>query len=149
MAIHTLTGPFSDGSPPGYDAAWGNSMENDLVAAGAIYFLGSPYALTANPTVTSGSTTTLTCTGVGGIPAGAKGVFIGGGIFASTAANGYVTVQPHGGTSGQYVSQSSPLNNAFNGITFMCPLDATGKIDVKANNSNMVLQSWYIFAYII
>jgi len=148
LGQYTKSGPYNSGAAPGIDAGALNAMEDALVNGGMIYFI-TPYQLTTNPTVTSGSTTVLTCTGVGGIPAGAKGVIIGGGIFASTAANGYITVMPHGGTSGQYVSLSSPLNNSFNGITFTCPLDSTGKIDVKANSSNMILQSWYIFAYIM
>jgi hypothetical protein len=129
------------------DAGFLNAIEAAVVAMLATYLI-TPYALTTNPTVTSGATSTLTCTGVGGIPAGAKGVMIGGGLFAVTTG-GYCWVSPHGGTAGQYVGVAGMPSNAFTACSFTVPLDATGKIDVKAMSSNIVLQSWYIYAYIM
>jgi len=124
----------------------------NITAAGGklrnVTMLASPYQLTTNPTVTSGATSTLTCTGVGSIPSGAIAVMIGGGIFAVTTG-GYAWVSPHGGTAGQYVGVAGMPGNAFTACSFTVPLDATGKIDVKANSSNIVLQAWYIYGYII
>ena len=148
MGNYTKTGPFNSGAAPGIDSGFLNNVETCLVGGGMLYYLGSPYQLTTNPTVTSGSTSTLTCTGVGGIPSGALAVQIGGGIFAATTG-GWAWVSPHGGTPGQYVGVAGLPSNAFSAFSFTCPLDSTGKIDVKANSSNIVLQSWYIYAYII
>lgn len=126
-----------------------NSIENDLVAAGAIYFI-TPYHLTTNPTVTSGATTTLTCTGVGGVPSGAKAVLIGGGISSGTVG-AYTTIAPHGATLGQYGGQVATLGGTSLAefSPFIAPLSAGGQLDVHANGGNIVLQDWYITAYIM
>lgn len=151
MTIYTPTGPFVSGSAPGIDAPFLNAQENAIVAAGSIYFLSSPVSLTTNPTVTSGAVSTLTCSplgGAGGVPTGAKGVLIGGGIFAVTTG-GYLWISPHSATAGQYVGWAGMPSNAFTPGFIIVPLDVTGKIDVKANSSNIVLQSWYIYGYIM
>lgn len=115
-----------------------------------IYFLSSPYHLTTNPTVTSGATTTLTCTGVGGVPSGAKGVIIGGGISSGTVG-AYTTVAPHGATLGQYGGQVATLGGTSLAefSPFIAPLSAGGQLDVHANGGNIVLQDWYIIGYIM
>lgn len=115
-----------------------------------IYFLSSPYHLTTNPTVTSGATTTLTCTGVGGVPSGAKGVIIGGGI-SSGAIGAYTTVAPHGATLGQYGGQVATLGGTALAefSPFIAPLSAGGQLDVHANGGNIVLQDWYIIGYVM
>src|SRR2546423_11748317 len=98
-----------------------------------IYFLGSPYHLTTNPTVNSGSTTNLTCTGgATGVPSGAKGVLLQVGLFSSTAQGGYVQIYPTGATAGQYpnISANGPQNTLTVVSTF-CPVSAGGQITVK------------------
>lgn len=130
------------------DAGFLNNIETALVGGGSIYFT-TPYQLTTNPTVNSGSTTTLTCTGVGGVPSGALAVLLGIGIFANTAG-GYVQGAPHGGTFGDYWGLTGPIASQYTvGGMVIAPLDSTGKIDVKANGSSIVLQSWYIYGYVL
>ena len=147
MGSYVKTGPFNSGAAPGIDAGFLNNVETCLVGGGMIYFI-TPYQLTTNPTVTSGSTSTLTCTGVGGIPSGALAVLLGVGIFAATTG-GYCWISPHGGTAGQYVGFSGDPSNAYTVGFAIVPLSSGGQIDVKANGSNIVLQTWYIFGYII
>lgn len=114
-----------------------------------VSILATPFQLTVNPTVTSGSTTTLTCTGGStGVPTGAIAVFIGGGIFAATTG-GYAQIYPAGGTAGQYAAWAGMPSNAFTAGWVIAPLSAGGQITVKANASNIVLQTWYIFGYIL
>jgi len=150
MALYTKTGPFTSGAAPGLDAGLFNNIETCLVGAGAIYFLGSPYQLTTNPTVNAGNTTTLTCTGVGGIPSsGVLAVLLGIGIFASTAG-GYMQGAPHGGTFGQYWGLSGPVANQYTvGGMVIAPVSSGGQIDVKAASGNIVLQQWMIYGYVM
>src|ERR1041385_3311810 len=137
MASHTLTGPFTDGSSPGVSASFLNSVENDLVAAGAIYFLGTPYHLTTNPTVNAGSTTRLTCTGGStGVPTGAKGVLIGVGLVSNKSRGGYVQIYPTGATAGQYANFSGPVAGQYTTGFVIVPVSAGGQITVKANAQN-------------
>jgi hypothetical protein len=147
MGSYTPSGPYNSGAAPGIDAGALNNMETALVNGGMIYFT-TPFHLTTNPTVTSGSTTNLTCTGVGGVPSGAKAVLLGIGIFSVTA-NGYIQVYPTGGTAGQYFGLNGPGTNQYTLAFAIAPLSAGGQITVKANASNIVLQDWYIFGYII
>src|SRR5437899_3219444 len=106
-----------------------------------VSILATPYQLTTNPTVNSGATTTLTCTGGStGVPTGAIAVFIGGGIFAATTG-GYAQIYPTGATAGQYAGWSGMPSNAFTAGFIIAPLSAGGQITVKANASNIVLQT--------
>lgn len=151
MTVYTPTGPFTDGSPPGYSASFGNNVENALTAAGSIYFLTTPYHLYTNPTLNSGTTRTDACTGVGTptIPSNAKAILLGIGIFAATAG-GYVQIYPAGGTAGQYAGLTGPVANQYTvGGMVIMPLGTGGQITVKANGSNIVLQDWYIYGYVI
>jgi hypothetical protein len=139
----------TSGAAPGIDSGFLNNVETCLVGAGSIYLI-TPYQLTTNPTVNAGNTTTLTCTGVGGIPSGALAVLLGIGIFSNTSGGGYIQGAPHGGTLGQYWGLTGPVANQYMlGGMIIAPLDATGKIDVKANGQACVLQSWYIYGYVI
>jgi len=114
-----------------------------------IYFLSTPYHLTTNPTVTNGNTTTLTCTGgATGVPTGAKGVLLGIGINCATAG-GNVLIAPLGGPYGQYMALSGQVASQYTTGFGIAPLSAGGQIGVKANGSNIVLQDWYIFGYIM
>lgn len=105
----------------------------------------------ANPTLNSGTTRTDTVTGVGSIPAsGVLGVKIGIGLFSVNAQGGYVQVYPAGGTAGQYVgfTAAGPINTYCTGFIEV-PVSSGGQITVKANGANIVLQDWYIIAYIM
>lgn len=90
-------------------------------------------------TVTGGST---------GVPTGAIAVLLAIGIFANTA-NGYVTIAPHGGSlaGGPYPGLTG-VGTAYTLGSCIVP-HSGGQIDVKANGSNIVLQSWNIYGYIM
>lgn len=114
-----------------------------------IYLLGSPYMLASNATINSGSTNNYTCTGVGGVPSGALGVWLN--IFYTPSAAGTsCEVTPHGTSwaAGQY-----PLvGSAANGTNVVCgqiltALDGSGKIDVHAASGNLVGIYIGMFAY--
>lgn len=114
-----------------------------------VFFLATPYQLTTNPTLNSGNTNTYPVTGGStGVPSGAVAVLLAMGIFANTA-NGYITMAPHGGSlaDGPYPSITG-IGTAYTRGSCICPVSG-GQIDVKANGSNIVLQSWYIYGYII
>jgi hypothetical protein len=149
MAEYTPVGPFNQGSSPPINKTFLDGVENALVAAGATYWLATPYHLYTNPTLNSGTTRTDTVTGGStGIPTGAKGVIIGAGIFSNTAGGGYVNVYPTGGSPGQYASFSGPVANQYTLGNLTVPVSAGGQITVKANVQNIVLQDWYIYGYI-
>lgn len=151
MAQYTPVGPFNQGSSPPINKTFLDGVENALVAGGMIYFLGSPFHLTTNPTVNNGATSTLTCTGGStGVPSGAKGVIIGGGISSGTIG-AYTTIAPTGGTLGRYGGQVATLGGTALAefSPFPAPLSAGGQLDVHANGGNIVLQDWYIIAYIM
>ena len=117
----------------------------------SVIFMGTPYHLTTNPTVNANATTNLTCTGgATGVPTGAKGVLLQVGLFSSTAQGGSVQVYPTGATAGIYanVTAQGPQNTYCQAFA-IAPLSAGGQITVKAITSNMVLQDWFIFGYII
>ncbi len=117
-----------------------------------VSILASPFQLTTNPTVTSGTTTTLTCTGGGtGVPTGAIAVLLNVQLYSITAG-GTCQIGPHGSTPGNYINLTPQwsTNNTYTGMGMViAPLSTGGQIDVKAANQSMVLQSWYIFGYII
>lgn len=113
-----------------------------------VSILATPFHLTTNPTVNNGVTSTLTCTGGStGVPTGAIAVFLGIGINCATAG-GNVLIAPHGGTLGQYMALTGQVAGQYTTGFGLAPLDSTGKIDVKANGSNIVLQDWYIYGYV-
>lgn len=114
-----------------------------------IYYLASPYHLYTNPTLNSGTTRTDTVTGVGSIPSsGVLAVCLEIGIFANTAG-GYVQIYPAGATAGQYAGLTGAVASQYTLGQATVPVSTGGQITVKANGSNIVLQDWYIFGYIM
>lgn len=115
-----------------------------------ITFLATQFQLTTNPTLNSGSTNTYTVTGGStGVPTSAIAVILQIGIFANTAG-GYVSIAPHGASmsAGGFVAAlTGAVASQYTTGQFTVPV-ASGQIDVKANSSNIVLQSWYIIGYI-
>jgi hypothetical protein len=114
------------------------------------YFLATPFQITTNPTLTSGSTNTYTCAGGGtGVPSGAVAVIINAQI-TSSSAGAYALAGPHGAT----LAFNYPIvgliqtANAYAAGTIIVPL-ASSQIDVKAVSGNVVLQNWAIGGYII
>ena len=116
-----------------------------------LFMMATPYHLTTNPTVNSGNTTNLTCTGgATGVPTGATAVLLSLGIFAVNVQGGYVQIYPTGATAGQYANfTANGPTNTFSATAVIVPVSAGGQITVKANSSNIVLQDWYIFGYVI
>lgn len=144
----------NDGGTITTDGSGGITAVKFSTANGQIrgtFLLATPYHLTTNPTISAGSTTTLTCTGgATGVPSGAKAVLIGIGIFSNTSGGGYVQGAPHGGTFGQYWGLSGPVAGQYTvGGMVIAPVDSNGQIDVKANVQACVLQDWYIYGYVI
>jgi hypothetical protein len=112
------------------------------------FFLATPYHMFGNPTLNSGTTRTDTYTGGStGVPSGAKAVLLGIGIFANTA-NGYLQIYPAGGTAGQGPGITG-VGTSYTVSSCVCPVDGSGQITLKAVSSNIVLQDWYIYGYII
>lgn len=118
-----------------------------------VTFLATQYQLTTNPTLNNGSTNTYTVTGGStGVPTGAYAVILQIGIFANTAG-GYITIAPHGASmsAGGFVAGLTGGGSSGTGYTLAQVIvpHSGGQIDVKANASNIVLQSWYIIGYIM
>jgi hypothetical protein len=150
LGNYTPVGPFNQGSSPPINKTFLDGVENALVAGGMIYFLGSFFQLTTNPTVNSGVTSALTASGgATGVPSGAKGVLISGSITSATVG-AYVTLAAHSaGMTGVPQIGTIQVTNQFVGFgNVMVPL-ASNQIDVKANGGNVILQSWYINGYIM
>lgn len=129
------------------------AIENRTTTHGTVhslYLLATPFHLTTNPTVNAGVTTQETCTGgATGVPTGATAVLLAIGIF-STVINGYCQIAPNGGTINAYAALTAPVANSYTpGGGIVVPLAANGKIDVKANVGNIVLQDWFIVGYYI
>jgi hypothetical protein len=148
LGVYTQFGPFSDGSSPAISSAFLNGVESAIKNGGMSYFLSSPYHMFTNPTLNSGTTRTDTYTGgTTGVPSGALAVYLGIGIFANTA-NGYLQIYPAGGTAGQGPGITG-VGTAYTVGSCVCPVNGSGQITLKANSSNIVLQDWYIYGYII
>ena len=117
----------------------------------SVIFMGTPYHLTTNPTVNNGATTNLTCTGGStGVPTGAKGILLQVGLYSASAQGGTIQIYPTGATAGIYANfTAAGPQNTYCITTVTVPLSAGGQITAKANGSNIVLQDWYIYGYII
>jgi hypothetical protein len=115
-----------------------------------IFFLGSFFQLTTNPTVNSGVTSALTASGgATGVPSAAIAVLISGSITSATVG-AYVTVAAHSASmTGVPQIGTIQVTNQFAAFgNLIVPL-ASNQIDVKANTGNCILQTWYINGYII
>src|SRR2546421_8583909 len=119
MALYTPIGPFNQGGAPGINKTFLDGVENALVAAPATYFI-TPFHLTTNPTVNSGATTNLTCTGVGGIPSGAKAVWVACQITCSAAATS-CNLYPTGVATTGYPQISAPVASQFFEVPVLVP----------------------------
>jgi hypothetical protein len=100
------------------------------------------YQQITNVTISSGTTQTFTLTGgSSGIPTGATGVIYKV-YFSSPSSNVniYIQLAPHGGIIGSYgsVGNTDNLNQTINGMGVL-QIDSNGKIDIKANNGDCVV----------
>jgi len=116
-------------------------------APGRMTFV-TPYQQINGATINSGNTNTYTLTGVGGIPAGALGVFCRA-FFNSPSVGAWLGIAPHGGAPGSYFVLGNEMvaNQSVNGNAVL-PLDANGQIDIQANSGNCTLTLW-TYGYII
>lgn len=134
------------------NAAHMTNIENQLSAVQYGLNMISPYQLLNNVTINNGATNTPTCTGVGGVPSGAKAVLMNIGA-TSTSATGFATLVPHGSTWSSGVNypatQFAPANGSvIIGSSLIVPLDSSGKIDISAVNSNLTAVNAYMYGYI-
>lgn len=128
-----------------------NSVSNGQGVIRGTFLLATPYDLVTNTAINSGSTNTYTCTGVGGIPSGAKAVWINA-FFTGSAIGTFAGFTPHGTSlsMARYPVVGSCQNtSSANYGSFIVPLDSNGQMDVKAFNGNCGTMSIGIFAYII
>jgi hypothetical protein len=111
------------------------------------FFFTTPFAHSSNGTLNSGNTVNFTAWGNGGVPSGAIGIFVNA-FFTPSAAGTFATFTPHGTvwSNGNYPAVGTAFNstNICMG-SFILPLDASGKFDVKANSGNCV--GFYIQMY--
>jgi hypothetical protein len=107
--------------------------------ARSTYFI-APYQLVNNATYNAGTTYTVTCTGVGGVPAGASGVLVEGYLYPTAAAQ-QLNFYPHGSTASGYPQKIAPSTNPYD-FQFVMPLDATGNMDIKPLAGNPVVYMW-------
>lgn len=128
------------------------SVDGNLVVAGTAgltYFISSVHVATAI-SITSGSTTTVTCGGVGAIPSNAVGVEIAY-DFAPGAVNCFAAFTPSGTAwSAANYPASILATGATPNIAGSCKVPLSGgKIDVKAFNANITGMDIQVFAYIL
>jgi hypothetical protein len=100
-------------------------------------------------TINSGSTSTFTLTGSGGIPSGALGVVYKA-FFTSATVGAYIQLAPHGAsdiTAYASIGNIQVANASVNGCGVL-QLDSSGKIDIKANTGNCTV-TLYTHGYII
>jgi len=111
----------------------------------------TPSMIVNNATYNNGTTHTVQCTGVGGVPSGAKAVFCNI-FFTPSAASTYCQVLPKGATwtNGNYpIVGTAP--NAVNIVaaSVMAVLDATGALDFVAVNGNLVGIFVQMYAFVL
>lgn len=140
---------YNSGNPPGIDAPWLDALGAQVEYVYSTYFI-TPYMLENNTTITSGSTVTHTCTGVGGVPSGAKGI-LANLWFLGSALGTYATVTPHGTAevTANYPAVGTCQNTSYyNTGSFIAVLDGSGKIDVSAVGGNLMGLYLQMYGYI-
>lgn len=125
-------------------------IEDGIAAIPGIYLI-SPYQFVTSDSITSGNTKNYTCTGVGGVPSGAKAVLVNIGATAASST-GFATLTPHG-TAWSAVNYPSTnvatgSSQTVNGSSLIVPLDGSGKLDVGAVNSNLTSINAQMYGYI-
>lgn len=115
-----------------------------------VHFI-TPSLLVNNATYNNGTTHTITCGGVGGVPSNAKGVFVNV-FFTPSAASTYAQILPSGTAwnNGNYpIVGTAP--NAVNIVagSVLAVLDATGKLDIVAVNGNLVGLFIQMYAFVL
>jgi hypothetical protein len=115
-------------------------------APGRIVFV-SGYQQISGAVINSGTTSTFTIWGNGGIPAGALGIIFSAN-FTSPSSGSYIQIGPHGTSLSNYQALGNlPAANSFLNTNGIVQLDSSGKIDIKANSGNCTV-SLYTQGYI-
>lgn len=100
-------------------------------------------------TINSGSTSTFTIAGSGGIPVGALGVVYKA-FFTSPTSGAYINLAPHGASDVTTYGAigNLPAANAYLNGNGVLQLSSDGKIDINANVGNCTV-TLYTHGYII
>ncbi len=117
-------------------------------APGRVTFV-SGYQQFLNNSIASGAIQTYTLTGTSsGIPTGAIGVLYKA-YFSSATVGAYIQLAPHGAsdTSAYATIGNTAIANTTINAMGMLQLDATGSIDIKANNG-VCSVTLYTYGYI-
>lgn len=104
-------------------------------------YLITPYQVVNGPTYNSGTTYTVACTGVGGVPSGARAVLLEG-FFYPSVAGMQVNFYPHGSTAAGYPQKVAPGIAYAYDFQLIAVLDATGKLDILPNGGNAITYVW-------
>ncbi len=107
----------------------------------------SGYRQINNDTITSGTTNTYTLTGgSSGIPQGATAIAYKA-YFSSPTVGAFIQIAPHGADITAYAALgNTPIASSTLDETGLLPVDATGKIDIKANTGACTV-SLYTYGY--
>jgi hypothetical protein len=129
-------------------AVYPNGSSGIPTAANRLFFV-TGFSQFSTTTINAGVTSTFTLTGVGGIPSGATGVLCKT-SFSSPTAGAFLHLAPHGASD---ITTYMTLGNIQVASSFvygsgLLPVDAQGKIDIKANVGNCtVWLSTYGYVY--
>lgn len=125
-----------------------NNIESQLASVQFGMNIITPFQLANNTSISSGATTTYTCTGVGGVPSGAVAVFVSG-QFTASAINTQALFTPHSVTwnNDNYPSVNAQVASITT-FAFMLPLSVSGQIDVKSTTGNMTAFFLWMYAYV-
>lgn len=117
-------------------------------APGRLVFV-SGYQQFLNQTINAGSVSTFTLTGgTSGIPLGALGVLYKV-FFTSATVGAYIQLAPHAAsdiTAYASIGNLAIANGSVNG-TGLLQLDASGRVDVKANTGTCTV-TFYTYGYV-
>lgn len=130
-------------------ATFANGSSGFPVPAPGRLTLVNGYRQINSDIITSGSISTYTLTGgSSGIPQGANAVLYRA-SFSSPTAGAFIQIAPHGADISAYavVGNIAVANGTLNG-TGQIQVDASGKIDIKANTGTCTV-SLYTYGYVM
>jgi len=120
------------------------------VSSGQTFFLATPFQIFNNTSLTNGTTTNVTCTGIGGIPTGATAILLS--VYFIGQAGTFGTFTPQGVTWSQanypLIGLIVNTGNTLSG-NLTVPLNTTnGQITVGAQGGNISGMFGQIYGYI-
>ncbi|MBO0790787.1 MAG: hypothetical protein J2P36_07535 [Ktedonobacteraceae bacterium] len=112
---------------------------------GRVTFITPAQQISAS-VINSGTTSTYTIAGSGGIPAGALGILFKA-SFTGSAAPAHIDLAAHGGDLGKTctIGATTAVSQTLNGSGIL-PLSTDGKIDIKASGANCTV-NLYTYGY--